>query len=238
MVLSSGGPAVDPARPGPAVTDVQEERPGRVTGTVETDGEPFWLKLDQSINEGWELEIEGATVEGPRPLGAFANGWLVHPDAPGTLEITARWAPQRVADVALVVSLAGVLLCGVLLFVRRPGRGRLVHDAELERRPAGPRWWAVCAAAILAALFIAPVAAVPSAVLVALARREPWIARLTPAVLLGAAAALVVIQQHRHAYPPTFEWMTSFRWVHQTALLGIMVLLATTLPAASRRDRG
>jgi arabinofuranan 3-O-arabinosyltransferase len=75
--------------------EVTGSGPASARATIaSTDGEPFWLLLDQSVNDGWELSIDGATVDGPRPLDAYAAGWLVEPDGPGELMASVRWAPS------------------------------------------------------------------------------------------------------------------------------------------------
>ncbi|HJR26545.1 MAG TPA: alpha-(1-_3)-arabinofuranosyltransferase family protein, partial [Acidimicrobiales bacterium] len=94
--------------PGPAVEVTDEDR-GRVTGVLDSDGEPFWLVLDQSVSDGWDLVVEGpdgasATVDGPHPIDGNAAGWFGRPAAAGPLVVSATWLPQRSVDLALGVS--------------------------------------------------------------------------------------------------------------------------------------
>lgn len=226
-----------PTAPGPTVT-VDRARPGDVSGTVETDGSPFWLVLDESMNDGWELAVEGATVEGPRPIDAYAAGWLVTPERSGRLVVHARWAPQRAVDLGIALSAAGVLLC--LVLVAR-GRRRLASAPPLaptlETRPPRPPWWSVVLGTGAAALLVAPVAALPAAVALVAARRWPWVSRAAPVGLVAGSAAAVTLLQVAHRYPAEFPWPTRFPWTHQTALLGLVVMTVLALAADDRPRR-
>lgn len=220
----------------PAVTTTAA-RAGHVTGEVTTDGEPFWLVLDESMNTGWELEVEGATVAGPRPIDSYAAGWLVTPSGAGTLAVRADWAPQRAVDVALAVSALGGLAC-LALVVRGRRRG-LPRRPEpqapiIETVPPRPAWAAGALAAGLAAVLVAPVAALPAAGLVALARRWPWLGRGVPVAVIAASMAAVTVLQVGHGYPASFIWPTRFPWVHQTTLLAVVVLLVLAGPPDER----
>ncbi len=58
--------------------------------SCDSDGDPFWLVVDQSVSDGWQLEATGAdglaaTVDGPHPIDGNAVGWLVTPSRAGPL---------------------------------------------------------------------------------------------------------------------------------------------------------
>src|SRR5690606_28959855 len=84
--------------------------------TLGTDGEPFWLVLGESHSDGWQLTVDDATV-GPRTMvDGYANGWLVEPDAAGTLSATLRWTPQRLVPAGWAISAIAVVAAAVILF--------------------------------------------------------------------------------------------------------------------------
>jgi hypothetical protein len=236
LVLATPGFAVD-GSPG----DAAEVRVGSVgavsaEATIESDGSPFWLVLDQSHNEGWELSLDGATVDGPRPVDGYAAGWHVTPDGAGTLVADIRWAPQRVVDIALLLSLLAAAACAALVVIA-PGqrRGPRPVLAAPDVGPAGPvrRWIAVAGGAVVAGLLVHPLAALPAAATLLLARRWPWVGRAVPVLLVGAAAAQVVLFQVRDRHEAAFEWPQHFGGAHLSALLGA-VLLAVLATAEGR----
>ena len=195
-----------------------------VTGAVATDGEPFWLRLDESMNEGWELDVDGRHRRGARARSTrFAAGWLVRPDGPGTLAghrslgtpARRRHRPAACRPPACCVCLAAP--------ARRAGRSRrdraprAVGAAVARARPA---WWCVALGDRRSpALLIDPGRALPW-------RRGPRAApggghgsgglhrrargrgRRRPAWSCSSAG---------HGYRPTFDWPTRFPWVHQAA---------------------
>lgn len=217
---------------------VEGSSAAEASATVETDGAPFWLVLDQSHNEGWALDIDGATVDGPRPIDGHAAGWYVEPEGPGTLEASIRWAPQRAVDIGLLLSLVGVLVCLVLV-VRAPRRVRPVvpiPGPELGWRPtvrAGPLF--VVGTGLLTAVFVHPFAAVPAAAAVVVARRWPLAGRLLPFALVSFAAAQVLVLQVRRDHVAAFNWPQHFGGAHVAALLGVVLL--AVLAVAERSDR-
>jgi hypothetical protein len=207
-----------------------------VTGTAATDGSPFWVVLDQSMNEGWKLRVDGARVEGPRPVDSYAAGWLVTPDGPGTLELRARWEPQRVVDLALLASVVGVLGCLALVVAGRrrspTPTGPVAVEAALlaPRRARSPldrgSVGVALGTGVLAGLVVHPLAAAPAAALALLATSRPTIGRFLPAALLVTAAAQVIWFQHRDGHPIDREWPQWFGGAHVAAMLAVLLLAA------------
>jgi hypothetical protein len=239
VLRSQDTPTSAPPTSPPGVT-TRSHRPGHVTGTVEGDGEPFWLVLDESMNEGWELTVDGATVEGPRPLDAYAAGWLVIPERAGSLAVTARWTPQRAVDLALLVSFLGVLGCLALVAWPRRRRPTAVGpsgilDLALPDQP--PPWPAVLIAAALAALIVDPLAAPVAAAVVLVARRWPAAGVALPVLATAGSAAAVTVLQVGHEYPASFVWPTRFEWVHEVALLSVLVLTTLVLTTSGSERR-
>lgn len=221
----SGAAEVEPVA---ASVRTRSDEPGHVTGTVETDGEPFWLVLDESMNDGWELTVDGAAVTGPRPVDSSAAGWLVTPDQAGTLDVTARWTPQRGVDIALVVSLIGIALCLVLVW-----RGRAHASASdatatgppaLVSHPRPPSGAAIVLGAVVAGVLVGPTAVVAALAVLLAARFAPWVGRAIPPLLVAGAMVGVTVLQVRERHLPDFNWPTRFPWTHQTALLGVLLI--------------
>lgn len=237
LVLAT--PGFGPLTSAPSGPDVEVGSVGAVSAeaTIESDGSPFWLVLDQSHNEGWELSLDGASVDGPRPVDGYAAGWLVTPDRAGRLVASIRWAPQRVVDVALLLSLFAVAACIALVVVapgtRRPDRAVLAAPEIGTPRP-GRGWVAVVGAAVAGGLLVHPVAAIPAAVTVLAARRWPWAGRAVPVLLVAAAAVQVVVFQVRDRHDAAFEWPQHFGGAHVSALLGAVLL--AVLAMAERRE--
>jgi len=237
LVLATSGFA--PQTSVPSGPDVEIGAVGTVSAdaTIESDGSPFWLVLDQSHNQGWELTLDGATVDGPRPVDGYAAGWHVTPDGPGRLVADIRWAPQRTVDVALLLSLLAVAGCLALVVVA-PGHQRTAQavagPAIGASGPGGRRWAAVAGAAIAAAFLVHPAAAIPAATTILVARRWPWVGRAVPVLLVATAAVQVVAFQLRDRHEASFDWPQHFGGAHVSALLG--AVLVGVLAVAERRE--
>jgi hypothetical protein len=236
-----------PTRAAPAVR-IDSKGTTSVKATVESDGEPFWLVLDQSINDGWHLQIGDAAVDGPHPVDSFANGWLVTPDHAGTLMVHVRWTPQRGVVVALVVSSLAVLAC-LALAVRRPWR-------SIERGPDQPRLaWpvernagdaprpgraSVVVALIAGALFVHPLMGVAMGALFALRRRWPaagGVMLLAVPAAIALAALQVLVYQTHYRFEPAGRWPEHFAFAHVAALSAVIVLGLLATPRGRREHR-
>ncbi len=135
--------AAPPSSPSPTV-HVDRQRSTSIgltlTGVETAAGStPFDLVLGESINSGWTATVVGGPSLGkPVLIDGFANGWRIDPAAVasavhhGTLEVALTWVPQRRVDVALLVSLATIVVCLVLAFVPARWRRRRRSGAEPE----------------------------------------------------------------------------------------------------------
>ena len=128
---SAGSAGARGARRSTAAASISEvdDGPDSTSVTVHSDGEPFWLTFGQSLNDGWDIDVDGG-MAGPRRLvDGYANGWLVEPDAAGTMRIQLTWTPQRLVWLALAASAIAALAC--VAIVARPDRGRLPVGDEV-----------------------------------------------------------------------------------------------------------
>lgn len=212
-------------------------------------GEPVWLILGQSHNDGWRAVVDGLGDLGPpQVIDGYANGWLLTPTtSDATVEL--RFTPQKRVDLALLLS-AISLLPTLGLAIRRP-RGSTSTDRpigfapEPGDGPPGPR------ARLLAPLLVGvgswAIAGLPIAValtiLTALATRRErfrWMLRAAPAVLLGVAALGAVALAIRHDLPPGIEWVADLQPMHPIALAAVLALAAQVVLelVSDGRDRG
>jgi hypothetical protein len=238
-----------PAAPTVRVTSTGR---GHAKGVVRSDGTPFWLVLDQSANAGWHLEATGpggkATVDGPHPVDGSAVGWLVHPKAAGTIAVHATWSPQRTVDLALLVSLLGVVGCLVLLVAVGWRRRTARHAAPIPpygmpRLAAGGdvQWTrslpGAVATAVVAGIFIHPVAAIPTGVATALFTSRPRWGRFIPPALIAAAAVVVVAGQIQDRYVAATGWPGHFGLPHLLTLMAVLVLGMEAISEATRHRK-
>ena len=214
------------------------------SATVVSQGQPYWLRLNQSYNRGWEATAQsraGTQDLGPaHPIGGFASGWFVADGAAGRTELTFTWPPQRTVDIAIAVSGLGVLVCIALVVISRrrrsaaPRRSRpALVSAPFSMDPPATSGTAIAGSAVVViagTLFGSP--AIGAALLVfaiaaAFAPRARVLAvlvRAAPLVALGAAAAFVWIKQARNDYAHTALWPSYFDLAHALTMFGILAL--------------
>jgi hypothetical protein len=182
---------------------------------VTTDGTPFWLVLGQSSSDGWDLDVDGASVGERTLVDGYANGWLLTPDRSGTLDVALRWRPQRLVGVGQTLSGLAVVACLAILWrTRRRGERAAAPSPDLDARPSlaparppGPRATPVRGAVLAGAVVAgtALVAPLPIALMAggatvvdALVRRGRW---LLVAVSVGGLAVSRI--DHR----PSLAWL-------------------------------
>ncbi|MFZ6002484.1 MAG: alpha-(1-_3)-arabinofuranosyltransferase domain-containing protein [Actinomycetota bacterium] len=199
-----------PEEAGSAVT-VREQGSTSLKAELTTDGEPFYLVLAQSASGGWRAEVDGAEV-GPRQMvDGYANGWLVTPERPGTLEARLSWQPQRLVWLGLAVSGLAIVLCLAILW--RTRRRPSAPAPRLTARPALLLDTAVSALRPTAA-FVAGLAVS----LISLLVMPPEIALAAGAVLLVAwsvphgmlllvVVAPAALMMSRLSHRPSFAWL-------------------------------
>lgn len=117
-LLANGQLPAPPHHASPATT-VQAQGRTQVTVRVHGQGKGFWLILGQSQSRGWQATTSNGHALGSSTLiDGYANAWYVPGAiAKGPLTITMTWTPQRVVNVALILSAITLLLCLVLVIV-------------------------------------------------------------------------------------------------------------------------
>ncbi|HLM65733.1 MAG TPA: alpha-(1-_3)-arabinofuranosyltransferase family protein [Acidimicrobiales bacterium] len=222
--------------------EVVDEGPSHVKVRVEgaTDGQPFWLVLGQSYNEGWRASADGDELDAPELVNGYANGWRVV--APGeSFEIDMRFAPQRRVDIALWLSAFAVVVC-LVLAVRRPKP--VAHFPTAMPEPYSPvlayryegalptRRKAVLTGvgmALLGYLVAGPVVGMAVGVAAGVGTRyetfRRWLLLVSPAAL-SIAALYVLYIQFRHAPQASYDWPLEMRRVHPLGWVAVVFLVA------------
>ncbi|MEA2420848.1 MAG: arabinofuranan 3-O-arabinosyltransferase [Thermoleophilaceae bacterium] len=73
---------------------------------------PSWLVLGQSYSVGWEATCDGRSLGEPRPINAYANGWLAPSDCH---DVAFEFAPQATARLGYLIS--GLACLALLAFL-------------------------------------------------------------------------------------------------------------------------
>ncbi len=236
--------AVPPAVDGPTVTVDRQSR-GHLHGSIaEQDGDPFWLVVDQSDNDGWRLQVEdedgrAAKVDGPHPVDGNAVGWLVRPADAGPLDLRADWTPGRAVDTALALSAMGAVAClALVLFARRRalpvrpyGPPRLTRGPDVAWRRSLP---GAAATAVVAGLCVHPLAAIPAGLAMAVFTSRPRWGRFIPPVLIAASAVGAVTVQVRDEVFPGGGWPSHFGFAHFFTLIAVLILGMEAIVEAHR----
>jgi arabinofuranan 3-O-arabinosyltransferase len=228
----------------PRVTVVHEGQDHvEVEVTGATAGEPFWLVLGQSFNDGWAASIDGERIADPELVDGFANGWQVVPDA-DSFVVDLRFGPQRRVDLAGAVSAVAAAAC-LALTIRRPRSAIIAPSALAEPyskvlafryEGALPTMRTAVLTGVGVGLlgFVVAGPAVGAVVGIASglgARHETfrrWLLLGSP-LALGVAALYVLYIQVRHGPAPGFEWPIEMDRVHPFGWLAILLLVADVI---------
>ena len=233
------------------VTDVRWTNPVTAYATVGPQTIASWLVLNQSYSTGWRASIGGHVLGMPQLLDGGFTAWrLPASTKQATVEIT--WTPQRTVDIALLVSLAGlVVVLGLIAFggrrrsrrSRRAARAREVEPASVEPELAWP-WRArtmslpLCAAATVLAMAISGPAigiiVVPLLVLAWWRRPLRAVLALAPALVVALAGAYMIYEQRKYDWPHTIQWPTHFVTANTLGWIAVCILVVDVL--AFRED--
>ena len=111
--LHSGWPPPANAPTSAPRVDVLAKSPTHFRLRVQAD-HPALVTIGQSFDRRWQATLDGRPLKGPVAVDT-TTAWTVARS--GILDV--RYRPQRTFDIALIVSVAGVILCGYLLGHRR-----------------------------------------------------------------------------------------------------------------------
>ena len=213
---------------------------------------PYWLVLGQSLSPGWKARVAGGPDLGePVLIDGFANGWLVDPAVVGPGgSIVLEWTPQKVVDVALVVSaLSGLIVIGIAIVTARRATRRtdrrdqavldgadhppvpFAANASAGARSGRASLFVVGASTIVGFLLGGVPVAIGALVVggLALRDRRRRVVALAPAVLVSLVALTYAAYQILRPLSPGVEWPTGFGPVHQLTLIAVVTLVIDTL---------
>ena len=192
--------------------------------------------LGEGFNTGWSASTDEGSLGAPVLVDGNANGWWIEPTSTPTT-VTITWTAQPALDVALIVSLIGVLAVALVIFDRRRGGETDVRVAVPVLRPwsgwtGDPVRVATIATAIVAsALFIGwrwGLVAALLCVVARLTRRARLLAAAGLAVVVLAQLVVVVVVLRERPYPNA-GWPVRFEWLHPWTLLGVVLLASATI---------
>jgi arabinofuranan 3-O-arabinosyltransferase len=244
--------ALEPDGPPPPVVDVIRNGRTKITARARGADAPFWLVLGQSLNQGWNAEVNGEDLGEPELVDGMANGWRIEPDQ-RNLEITLEWKPQRIVWGAIIISVLTLLTC-LLLVVRGRSRAAAPRADDGDAPEAASPLVAIGATptrrhivvttatvALLSGLLVEPwvgVMAGGAALTVLLAPRLRWLLTIGAPVALAVTGVYVLVQQSRYNYPPGLDWPSRFDAVHVVGLIAVMLLLTDVIVDRVRSRAG
>ncbi len=131
-------PGAQPA----AVRLVSESQTSRRIAVSARD-EPMLLVLNDSFSVGWRLRAVDGELPATRPgldepllVDGHANAWWLPAGEAVVLEMV--WVPQRLVDIALLLSVFGVVLClGLVVFVRRDRATSILQPTAVTASSTG-----------------------------------------------------------------------------------------------------
>jgi arabinofuranan 3-O-arabinosyltransferase len=195
-----------------------------------------WVVLGEGFNDGWTASADGSTLAGPELVDGNANGWWIDPtDAATTVEI--RWTPQRALTIALFASLVGALAAiAIVVLDRRRSSDRALAAVGPElatwhpdaRRSIGIIGTIATVTAALVAGWAWAIPAVVVAVIAVAAVRIRVFALAGWLIVAGVSFTVVFIVGAERPFPNA-GWPIRFEWLHGWTLLGVMLLMCSTL---------
>jgi hypothetical protein len=246
-------PELPPTAPATPVSWTQDSNSKVSVTTTGRSSGPSWLVLGQSFNDGWEASGgHGPDPAGPTLMNGFANAWYVGGSQPSGTAYTLRWTPQRAMDVALLVSLVGIVAAIALVlrgrrWVVAPTDDAPALDAPWSERAEVPVKCLVPSAVVLgvaSGLMIGPWWGVVAAVAVYLGgrlRRGHALLTVGTVGSLAIAFGAVVVDRLGRRHEVAFNFFTSMETAHRFALFALALLAADLVfgwlrPAATPHD--
>ena len=107
-----------PAAPAFRVTD---DTPTHKTIRLESSATPSAVVIGQSYDARWSATLNGKALPAPTTIDGYSTGWILPAGAQGTVEM--RFAPQRWANVALIVTLLTLAAIAAIVIVAARGGG-------------------------------------------------------------------------------------------------------------------
>ena len=130
----SGPTGAGSVAPTARVSHVAWTSPVALHGTLSAQSRPSWLVLNQSFSRGWRASVDGHDLGAPVLLDGGFTAWRLGA-TPNGATVSITWAPQSTVDLALLLSLLGLVAVAVLIVIGGRRRRRR-EDPELDARTA------------------------------------------------------------------------------------------------------
>lgn len=194
-----------------------------------------WLIFGQGDNSGWAATMDDQPLPASRPIsGGFAGWWLPASNAPTVVEV--EFTPQRKVTLALWISGSAALVCAALAMRRRraaqgPGGAAISEQPITFLMPWSPEalgkaWVPAITFVLGAALLVAPVWALPAALVggVVMWTRQLRMAAVAGLLIIAGIAVLVLRRQFVYRYPANAAWPGNFEDLHRPGLFAILLV--------------
>jgi arabinofuranan 3-O-arabinosyltransferase len=254
LAVAPGPFAVDDLRlsspaPSPAAVPAQS---GTVLNATSYDhvrvsvSGPSWLVLGESYDRGWQATCNGRSLGAPVPINGYANGWRI---GRGCTNVQFSFGPQKLADIAYIVSAAAGLACLILLLIGPWSRAADPAPEEIEADAPISDWTAARAAAaglvagaVIAFVFgiEAGIVAIPAVGLILWRGIGARTLVLIAGALLGVVVPVVYLlhtgsEQGANHFGYATDHLAA-NWVGVAALVALTAALVRTLsPVAQSR---
>ncbi len=200
-----------------------------------------WLVHGEGFNPAWRASIEGVTAGEPTLIDGNANGWWIPPTTePTRAEIT--WPVQRQLNIAFVLTLLALAAC-VALIVRgrrrsdEPETEALALHTDQEAATTRSQFIAGVVTAFGAGLFISwpwMVAVGVVWVVATLIKRPAMVGFVGVAIVAGAGLVVTSVVRDERPFPDA-GWPVRFEWLHGWTLLGVVLVVGSTLLSGGTR---
>ena len=236
LALASGPTGAGSVAPTARLSHVAWTSPVALHGTLSAQSRPSWLVLNQSFSRGWRASVDGHDLGAPVLLDGGFTAWRLGA-TPNGATVSITWAPQSTVDLALLLSLLGLVAVAVLIVIGGR-RSRRREDPELDARTPALSWpWreratpslVLAAVATIASMVIAgPAIALLLVPLLALAWWRPSLRvllALGPAAMLALVGLYVVDRQRKYGWPHNIQWPTHFGLANTLAWVALALLV-------------
>jgi arabinofuranan 3-O-arabinosyltransferase len=236
------------AAPRPTATLTGSSRTGRM---IEVGSCPkgCWVVSGEGWNTGWSASVDGESLGAPTLVDGGMSAWLLPPSDQDRV-VQLHWKPQRTIWFGLAISLIAVLAC--LAVVAMAAYQYAVEPLDPLEGPTFVEPWRrtrrfswrltaglTVASALLAALIIKPIWALPTAAIVfglAWLRRYGLVA-VIGWLGIGAVALLYLQRQHSLNGLPGFGWVVNVEDAHRPTLFALVLITAGLLVDRRVRHR-
>lgn len=197
-----------------------------------------FIAVGQSFGPGWTAKLDGVDLGAPLLIDGASLGWRLPSKMSGPQNFVVTWVPQKTVNLALIVSLLGLLLCLWLAIGRAPKTTQWIKDAHSHplgsaeiRRPVLTLIVGMTAS-ICVSMWLIPPMLVAIGYLFASSRAWVQLRRLTISlIVLGGICTVVATQMHLERsiqWPNHVPFANGLTWCALAMWLTFTV--ATTTP--------